>query len=256
MKDFFPSITYKRVKGVFCALGYSESVATVFALICTATNVEQVVLDGQNYFVALGERHLPQGAPTSPTLTNILCRRLDKRLAQTAEENGFVFTRYADDLTFSCNKEMRKNICRLMNHVRSIVTHEGLTVNEEKTRVLRKSRQQEVTGVVVNNKLSIDKKTLKRFRATLFQIEKDGLEGKRWGSSTDLISALQGYANFVFMVDKERGIEFKQRVKAIAEKHGWQLPQPKFEPKKETEEKISDKNSEPKKDEKKWWKLW
>jgi hypothetical protein len=58
------------------------------------------------------------------------------------------------------------------------------------------------------------------------------------------------------MVDKERGIEFKQRVKAIAEKHGWQLPQPKFEPKKETEEKISDKNSEPKKDEKKWWKLW
>lgn len=256
LKDFFPSITYRRVKGIFCTLGYSESVSTVFALICTAHDTQEITLDGQTYFVALNERHLPQGAPTSPALTNILCRRLDKRLAIAAEEFGFLFTRYADDLTFSCSKDSSKNISRLMNRVRSIVSHEGLTMNEEKTRVLRKSRQQEVTGVVVNEKLSIDRKTLKRFRATLFQIEKDGLEGKRWGNSSDLISALQGYANFVFMVDKERGTEFKARVKAIAEKHGWQQPQPKFSTKKESEEKSLDKSSEPKKDEKKWWKLW
>lgn len=256
LKDFFPSITYKRVKGVFRTLGYSESVATVFALICTAPDVQQVSLDGQNYFVALSERHLPQGAPTSPALTNILCRRMDKRITKLAEEFNFTYTRYADDLTFSCNKESSKNISRMMNRVRSIVAHEGFTVNEDKTRVLRKSRQQEVTGVVVNEKLSIDRKTLKRFRATLFQIEKDGLEGKRWGNSSDLISSLQGYANFVFMVDKERGLEFKRRVEAIAEKHDWQPPQPKFTAKKEAEEKVSDKLSEKKKDEKKWWKLW
>lgn len=256
LKDFFPSITYKRVKGVFRTLGYSESVATVFALLSTAPDVEQVSLDGQNYFVALTERHLPQGAPTSPALTNILCRRLDKRIVKAAEEFGFTYTRYADDLTVSCDKDSSENISRMISRVRSIVAHEGLTVNEEKTRVLRKSRQQEVTGVVVNEKLSIDKKTLKRFRATLFQIEKDGLEGKRWGNSTDLISSLQGYANFVFMVDKERGLEFKKRVQAIAEKHGWQPPQPKFEKKKETEEKVADKPFDKKKDEKKWWKLW
>jgi retron-type reverse transcriptase len=185
---------------------------------------------------------------------------MDQRLSKAAEEFGFAFTRYADDLTFSANEESSKNISRLLNRVRSIVAHEGFTVNEEKTRVLRKGKQQEVTGVVVNDKLSIDRKTLKRFRATLFQVEKDGPEGKRWGNSSDLISALQGYANFVYMVDKERGTEFKMRVQAIIAKHGWQPPPPKFTPKKKTEEHLkqeaSDTNSDSKKNGKKWWKLW
>src|SRR5262249_12338200 len=77
LKDFFPTVSYKRVKGLFKSLGYSESAASVLGLICTEPDVEEVELDGKRYFVALTDRHLPQGAPTSPSITNILCRRLD-----------------------------------------------------------------------------------------------------------------------------------------------------------------------------------
>jgi retron-type reverse transcriptase len=111
-----------------------------------------------------------------------------------------------------------QNICNILRRTESIVLHEGLAINEQKTRILRKNRQQEVTGIVVNEKLSISKKELKRFRATLFQIEKDGPEGKRWGSSDDVIASIQGFANFVAMVNPEKGAEFLEQVKAIKDK--------------------------------------
>ena len=72
LENFFPSITYKRVKGIFASFGYSEAVATVFALICTAPETEEIEIDGKTYFVGLGERHLPQGSPASPPASQIL----------------------------------------------------------------------------------------------------------------------------------------------------------------------------------------
>jgi RNA-directed DNA polymerase len=218
LKDFFPSISYKRVKGLFQSFGYSEAAATIFGLLCTESEVEEVELDGKTYFVAVTERHLPQGSPASPAITNLLCRRLDKRLTAMADELGFTYTRYADDLTFSASGDSLQNICNILRRTESIVLHEGLAINEQKTRILRKNRQQEVTGIVVNEKLSISKKELKRFRATLFQIEKDGPEGKRWGSSDDVIASIQGFANFVAMVNPEKGAEFLEQVKAIKDK--------------------------------------
>ena len=215
LKDFFPSISYQRVKGLFQSFGYSEAAATIFGLLCTESEIEAVEIDGKTYFVALTERHLPQGSPASPAITNLLCRRLDKRLTQMGENLGFIYTRYADDLTFSGTGDSLRHICNILRRTESIVTHEGFTINEQKTRILRKNRQQEVTGIVVNEKLSIAKKDLKRFRATLYQIEKDGPEGKRWGNSTDVIASIQGFANFVAMVNPEKGAEFQQQVKRI-----------------------------------------
>ena len=89
LEDFFPSIGYRRVRGVFRAIGYSEAAATVFALLCTAADVEEVELDGERYYVEVSERRLPQGAPSSPAITNVLCRRLDRRLAAIAADLGF-----------------------------------------------------------------------------------------------------------------------------------------------------------------------
>jgi RNA-directed DNA polymerase len=250
LENFFPSISYKRVKGIFRSLGYSEAVATVFALVSTAPETEEIEIDNKTYFVALGERHLPQGSPASPMISNIAARRLDKSLSKIAANLGFKYTRYADDLTFSTD-EKDADVKKLMVQVRYIVSKQGFKVNENKTRILRGGRQQEVTGIVVNDKISIDRKTLRKFRAVLHQAENNGLENLRWGNSPDLIAALKGYANFVFMVDKEKGFVFQQQVRRIAEKYDWQPPPPKFLPKKEEKPpQISPKEEKP------WWKLW
>ncbi len=224
LKDFFPSISYKRVKGLFESFGYSETAATIFGLLSTAAEVEALELDGRTYYVALDERHLPQGSPASPAITNLLCRRLDRRLTAMAEALGFTYTRYADDLTFSASGDSLRHICNILRRTESIVTHEGFTINPEKTRILRKSRQQEVTGVIVNDKPNVSKKTLKQFRATLYQIEKDGPEGKFWGNSPDIIAAIKGFANFVAMVNPQKGAEFQQQVQRIQKKYCSNVP--------------------------------
>ncbi len=258
LKDFFPSVGYKRVKGLFRALGYSEAAATIFGLICTEADMEEVELDGKKYFVAKGTRHLPQGAPTSPAITNLLCRRLDRRLKSMADETGFVYTRYADDLTFSSSGDNLRNICNTLRRCESIVAHEGFTIHPDKVRVLRRSRRQEVTGVVVNLKPAVSRDELRRFRAVLYQIEKDGPEGKRWGASKDVLASLLGFANFVSMVDGEKGAQLKGRVLAAMDKYGWQPPRFERRAKPKVKEEIEPQPvEEPKEDKpKKWWKLF
>jgi len=247
LKDFFPSISYRRVKGMFQTYGYSEAIATIFALLCTAPTVEEVEIDDKTYFVAIGQRHLPQGSPASPAVSNIIAKRLDKGLSKIAENLGFKYTRYADDLTFSSdNKEAE--VAKLLGQIRYIVDAQGFIVNEEKTKILRSGRQQEVTGIVVNNKLAIDRKELRKFRAVLHQAETKGLDALSWGNSPDLIASLKGYANFVFMVDKQKGYLFQQQVRRIAEKYDWKPLPPKFIPKKKVEK--TEENNKP------WWKLW
>ncbi len=221
LKDFFPSISYRRVKGLFHSWGYSEAVATVLALVCTAPDVEEVELDGQSYYVALTERHLPQGSPASPAISNLICRHLDRRLTEMANCLGYTYTRYADDLTFSASGEALQNLCTLLHRTESIVTYESFTLHPDKTRILRrKSSQLEVTGIVVNEGLNIDRKQLKRFRATLHQIETEGLTGKHWGHSADVLASIQGFANFVAMVNPEKGARFQEQVRRIRQKYG------------------------------------
>lgn len=226
LSDFFPTVTYRRVKGLFKALGYSEATATIMALICSEPEVISVELDGQTFHVAQTERRLPQGAPTSPAVTNVLCRRLDRRLERICKKLGFVYTRYADDLTFSASGEAARQVGRLLRQVRYTVAQEGFVVHPKKTRVLRKSRCQEVTGVVVNEKPGVPRKTLRAFRATLFQIEKDGPDGKKWGHCGDVLASCYGFAGYVAMIDPEKGAPLVKRAKALLDKHGKKTPRP------------------------------
>ena len=179
------------------------------------------------------------------------------RLVKMAEEVGFVYTRYADDLTFSASGDNLRNICNVLGRSESIVTHEGFALNPQKTRVLRPSRQQEVTGVVVNEKLNVSRKTLKRFRATLYQIEKDGPDGKTWGQSPDVIASVQGFANFVYMVNPEKGAALQAQVRDIINKYGWQPPRvERRQPATGTTPPPTDSETDDNKSEKKWWRLW
>jgi RNA-directed DNA polymerase len=100
LKDFFPSITFKRVRGMFISLGYSFAVASVLALLCTEYHREPFDRDGTIYHVSIGKRHLVQGAPTSPSLSNLIAYHLDYRLHGLATKRNFTYTRYADDLIF------------------------------------------------------------------------------------------------------------------------------------------------------------
>jgi retron-type reverse transcriptase len=217
LEQFFPTITFRRIKGVFHSLGYGEQVATVLALLSSEPEIHEVELDGVLYHVAGSERFLPQGAPSSPALTNIICRGLDARLARIAADLGFRYTRYADDMTFSGSGPAQGNVNRLLSRVRYIVGQEGFRLHPDKTRVLRRGRRQEVTGLVVNHRVNIPRSTLRRFRAVLYQIERDGPAGKHWGSGSDVLASIEGFANFAAMVDPQLG-ELRSRVRAILER--------------------------------------
>lgn len=220
LSDFFPSVTYRRVKGMFRSFGHSESVATILGLICTEPTIVEVSMDHISYFVTQGERVLPQGAPTSPAITNIICRTMDDRLKDLASEYGFKYSRYADDMSFSGSGEATQKVGKLLKKIRRIVEDEGFDLHPRKTRVQRKGRQQEVTGLVVNERVGVPRKTLKNFRAALYHLSKDGPEGKRWGLCPDIFSAIEGFANFVLMVQPEKGQALKKQVKALRKQHG------------------------------------
>lgn len=221
LKDFFPTISYPRVKGLFLSLGYGNEVATLLSLLCTEAESQQVEIDGQRYFIAAAQRRLPQGSPCSPAISNQICKRLDKRLAGLAQKWNFAYTRYADDLTFSADSS--QYLGALFKGLRQILKAEGFVLHPDKTRIMHKGARQEVTGLVVNQGLSVSAATLKRFRALLFQLEKDGLQGKTWAGHTSaepgFLERLQGFAQYIRLVQPEKGQKLCAHLQAIRQKY-------------------------------------
>ena len=120
---------------------------------------------------------LPQGAPTSPILTNIVCRNLDRHLAGLAKRFKANYSRYADDITFSAYKNIFQQDSAFMQELKRIIEEEqGLTINQEKTRLQTKRQRQEVTGLVVNKKVNVSQRYVKQLRLWLHYWEKFGLE--------------------------------------------------------------------------------
>ncbi len=219
LQNFFPSVTYKRIKGIYKALGYSEQLSVVFALLCSEPKVLDVSLLGENYYAQRGERFLPQGSPCSPAITNVLCRNLDFRLDGLAKKYGFTYSRYVDDITFSGNAEQFPKITAILKYSKRIIKEENFTLHPDKLRVMKRNQRQEVTGIVVNEKVNINKKSLKRFRALLYQIENEGLEGKTWNGGANVLAEIDGFANYIYQVDQLKGKIYKERVKKILEKY-------------------------------------
>src|SRR5579862_452220 len=210
LKDFFPSITFPRVKGIFQDLGYSPAVATILALLCTECPRRKVEYNGRTLHVAIGPRALPQGACTSPALSNLLARRLDSRLNGLAKKLGFTYTRYADDLTFSGPAEAAAKTGYFLARVRHIVDNEKLTVNEDKTRVQRPNSRQTVTGIVVNKRPNISRRTTKRLRAILHQARKNGLAAQNRQKRDNFVNWLGGMIAYVQMVNPEKGRRLRE----------------------------------------------
>ena len=173
LKDFFPTVGINRVVAVFDALGYPGNVAWNLAYLCT-TSTPAGQLGGMPYATAslLRSRHLPQGAPTSPALANLVARKLDIRLTGLARSMGLRYTRYADDLAFSGSAD----VDAVLWVARQVIVDEGFVVNPVKTRVRRAHKRQILTGLVVNDWPAVPRKEYDELRAILHNCAVTGPE--------------------------------------------------------------------------------
>lgn len=168
LHDFFPSINFGRVRGLFIAKPYGlpESVATVIAQICCFNN------------------QLPQGAPTSPIISNMVCSRLDTQLQSFARTHKLTYTRYADDITLSTFKSaFPDEVCSFVNGslqlgdiLTAIVVSNGFDINNNKVHLQRWDSHQEVTGLTVNRKPNVRRSYIRQIRAMLHAWKVHGLE--------------------------------------------------------------------------------
>jgi RNA-directed DNA polymerase len=172
LKDFFSSINFGRVRGMFMALPYGlpPDVATVLSQICCHNN------------------KLPQGAPSSPIISNMICAKLDSQLQRLAKKLRCTYTRYADDITFSTTlpkfpKELAYFITIddqqkivLGDEILSIIKSNDFQANDNKIRLQTKDSHQEVTGLTVNQFTNVNRRYIRQIRAMLHAWEKFGLE--------------------------------------------------------------------------------
>jgi retron-type reverse transcriptase len=213
--DFFPSITFPRVMGFFVRIGYSPAVATILALLCTECPRRTVLLSGVKYHVATGARGLPQGASTSPALSNLIAWKLDKRLNGLAAKFGCQYTRYADDLTFSGRGEVTQKIGWFLARIRHIAQEEGFRLNEAKTRVHRPNAAQMVTGLVVNERPGVPRKMVRRIRAILHRAQHEGLESQNRDGHENFKSWLEGMVAYIHMVNPKQGEPLRRALEKL-----------------------------------------
>jgi RNA-directed DNA polymerase len=172
LQDFFPSINFGRVRGLFMGNPYDlpPAVATILAQICCHEN------------------GLPQGAPTSPAVANMICGQLDEQLQALARRHGCRYTRYADDITFSSsriifpptiarfeyNTKYKKTAWLVGVELRERIKKNGFAINPEKVRMQTKNQHQEVTGLVTNEFPNVSRRYVRQIRAMLHAWEKYG----------------------------------------------------------------------------------
>jgi retron-type reverse transcriptase len=176
--DFFPLTNSERVKSAFRGAGFNKSAASL--------------LNGLTCY----EGGLPQGAPTSPALSNYVNKNMDEKLAEAAITRGAVYTRYADDITFSFGKYSRYDIHNLLIATGKILRNYGYRLNNKKKRIIRQHRQQLVTGLVVNERVNLPRKTRRWLRAVKHRLET--------GREATLTNAeFRGWLSFLKMVDAD-----------------------------------------------------
>lgn len=185
--DFFPSITNRRVRKGFERLGYPYSVALLLANLCTRAGF------------------LPQGAPTSPALSNLICYRLDRRLSGLARSRGFSYSRYADDMAFSSNDS---RLVLLIPFIRQIIQEDGFEVRPEKTRISRGGVRKTVTGIVVNERPNLPRTHVRMLRAAAHRLARQGADAvvlkSRRSGSCDPERVLAGHLGFLAMINPGR----------------------------------------------------
>lgn len=220
LEDFFPSISAARVLQIFMTAGYPETVARALTLLTTHATPASVLEEKP---LAWPERrrlatpHLPQGAPTSPTLANLSAFRLDCRLAGLAKAAGADYTRYADDLLFSGGEDFARQVRRFEVAVGAILIEEDFRPNHHKTRILRQGQKQHVAGLVLNEKPNIDRREFDRLKAILTNCARHGPASQNRENHPDFAAHLAGKLAWVRFIHPGR----EAKLREIFERIGW-----------------------------------
>ena len=190
IENFFPSISVAQITNVFRVAGYCSAAASMLARLCT-------------YLGAL-----PQGAPSSPKLANLTCSRMDRRLAGFAAEREFVYTRYADDMSFS--GASASALAKAKAFIAHIIKDSGFRLNPGKTRLAGPGRALKITGLIVSSDgVGIGRQVLRKMRARIHQAHS--------GASNVGMGSIQGWLDFVSDVDPDRYrmlVEYIERLQA------------------------------------------
>lgn len=226
LKDFFPGISAARVEAFFRTAGYPGTVAALLRGICTnavpnsywrhagsAFSFERI-RDAREIY---SPPHLPQGAPSSPALTNICMHRVDCRLAGLAHAAGSQYTRYVDDLAFSGGKDFAQSVERFAVHAAAILLQEGFVVHHRKTRVMRQGVRQHLAGLVVNVHPNIARRDFDELKAILSNCVRHDPESQNRASHAHFRAHLEGRISFVAMINPAKGA----RLKKIFERIQW-----------------------------------
>lgn len=182
LKDFFPGIDQARIWGrlqqapfFFDRATGRLALANVLAKLC-CFELEVERMDESGKMAMVMRNVLPQGAPTSPVLSNLICERLDRRLNGVAKRFGARYSRYADDLTFSSLHNLYQSGSKFMLEVERVIAEQNFVINSKKTRVQGKGYRQEVTGLVVNEKVNVLKSYIKSLRKWFYLWEQYGAQ--------------------------------------------------------------------------------
>lgn len=215
---FFASIRAHQVYGRFRAAGYPEPVAWLLTgLTTTAAPVSTLTGAPARLRAALAIPHLPQGAPTSPALANLVAARLDRRLTGLADALGATYTRYADDLVLSGDRSLGRAAGRVVDTVGRIAVGEGFRLQPTKTRVQRAGRRQTVTGIVVNAHPNVRRDEYDTLRAVLHNAAVHGPAGQNRAGHPDFRAHLAGRVSWVESVNPGRGA----RLRAVFDRIDW-----------------------------------
>jgi len=190
-EDFFPSISANKVFGVFHSVGYSKKISAMLTNLC------------------IFKGGLPQGAPTSPKLANLVCAKLDYRIYGYAGPKGIVYTRYADDITLSAQSVQK--IQKAKDFIGTIIADENLKINRSKTKLCGTKRQKKITGLVVSqNNVGIGRKKLREIRAKIHHL---------FTEKSNNYSHLNGYLAFTYGVDKKSYTKLYRFIDQMKEKY-------------------------------------
>ncbi len=217
LKDFFPSILQARVwkRLQLKPLLFKQPIANALAGLCS---MKEKTEEGNIRFV------LPQGAPTSPIITNMVCDNLDRRLAGLAKRFGVVYSRYADDITFSSMHNVYQTSGEFRKELKRIIESQGFTMNEAKTRLQKLGSRQEVTGIIVSDKLNVSQKYVRDIRNILYIWRKYGYDtafnkffpkykeakGHVKKGNPDMVNVLDGKLMYLKMVKGEDDSVYKR----------------------------------------------